>query len=76
MEVNLKKLQNGSDIRGIVLEGVEGERPNLGREETLRLSLGFGDWLAGKTGKRPEDLLVAVGHDSRLSADARIGDSG
>lgn len=69
MEVNLKKLQNGSDIRGIVLEGVEGERPNLGREETLRLSLGFGDWLAGKTGKRPEDLLVAVGHDSRLSAD-------
>ena len=28
-ELDLKRLQNGSDIRGIALAGVDGEEPNL-----------------------------------------------
>ena len=33
MRYNYQKLQNGSDIRGIAMEGVAGETVNLGAEE-------------------------------------------
>jgi len=64
---DLKKLQNGSDIRGIALEGVEGETPNLGTDEAKLLSLGFLLWLSQKTGKKPEDLTISIGRDPRVS---------
>ena len=70
MELNYSKLQNGSDIRGVALDGVEGEKVNLGKEETFRLTRAFAAWLASKTGKDILDLTVSVGHDSRLSAGA------
>lgn len=66
---DFKKLQNGSDIRGVALDGVQGETVNLGKDETVRLTLGFAEWLSEKTGKKPSDISVSVGHDSRLSAD-------
>ena len=31
------KLQNGSDIRGVAMDGAAGEKVNLGKEETFRL---------------------------------------
>ena len=68
MELNYSKLQNGSDIRGVALDGVEGEKVNLGKEETFRLTRAFAGWLADKTGKDVIDLVISVGHDSRLSA--------
>jgi len=68
MELNYAKLQNGSDIRGVALDGVEGEKVNLGREETFRLTCAFAGWLSDKTGREPKDLIISVGHDSRLSA--------
>ncbi len=66
--MDLKKLQNGSDIRGIALEGIENETPNLGREETIRLTVGFIKWLGEKTGKAAQNLVISVGHESRLYA--------
>ena len=69
MELNYAKLQNGSDIRGVALDGVAGEAVNLGKEETFRLTRGFAMWLAGKNGKEISELTISVGHDSRLSAD-------
>ena len=33
MSLDYRKLQNGSDIRGVALEGIEGELKNLGKEE-------------------------------------------
>ena len=68
MELNYSKLQNGSDIRGVALDGVEGEKVNLGKEETFRLTRAFAGWLAEKTEKDLMDLVISVGHDSRLSA--------
>lgn len=68
MELNYSKLQNGSDIRGVALEGVEGEKVNLGKEETFRLTRGFVLWLSEKVEKDPTELKISVGHDSRLSA--------
>ena len=34
---DIKKLQNGSDIRGIALDGIEGQIPNLNEEEAARV---------------------------------------
>ena len=58
MDYNYRKLQNGSDIRGVAMEGVEGEPVNLGKEEAFRLTRGFVLWLWGKTGKKPQNLRL------------------
>lgn len=62
-----KKLQNGSDIRGVALEGIEGQPVNLTDEKVYVLAKAFALWLSDKLGKSPEKLTVAVGTDSRLS---------
>ncbi len=59
--MELKKLQNGSDIRGVAL----GEKANLTPEATELLAAAFVKWMEerGKSGK----LAVAIGTDSRVS---------
>ena len=69
MGADFKKLQNGSDIRGVALEGVAGEPVNLGKDEAAALTHGFVKWLCEKTGKAAEALTVSVGTDSRISRD-------
>lgn len=64
---NYKKLQNGSDIRGIAITGVPGELPNLTPYEAADIGRGFIVWLCGKLGKSPEDIKIAVGRDPRVS---------
>ena len=68
--LNLKKLQNGSDIRGIALAGTPGEEVNLTEEAASLLTAGFCTWLARKTGKAPAELTISIGHDPRLSAES------
>ncbi len=68
----LAALQNGSDIRGISLDGVEGEAVNFTGAEAARLALAFADWLAEKLEKQTYDLSVALGRDSRLSGPALL----
>ena len=63
--MDYKKLQNGSDIRGVALEGIEGQNVNLTEKVCKDIGRGFAIWLYKKTGKK--DLTVAVGRDSRLS---------
>ena len=65
------KLQNGSDVRGIALEGVEGESVNLTPEIARTIGYAFFQWLEKKLGT--SDLKVAVGTDSRLSAESIKG---
>ena len=69
MGFDYKKLQNGSDIRGVAMDGVAGESVNLGKEETFRLTRGFALWLSEKLEKPVESLKISVGHDSRLTAE-------
>ena len=64
----LKKLANGSDVRGVAIEGVADEPVTLSPEAANVITSGFLTFLAGKTGKARKELRVAVGHDSRLSA--------
>lgn len=65
MKDKWKKLQNGSDVRGIALEGIEGQHVNLTPEAAGMIAAAFVIWLRNKLGKI--DVTVAVGNDSRLS---------
>ena len=65
--VEWKKLQNGSDIRGVAMEGVPGQTVNLTNDVAEKLASSFVVWLCKKTGKMPRALTVAVGTDSRLT---------
>ncbi len=65
--MDYKKLQNGSDIRGVALEGIEGQNVNLTEEVCRNIGRGFALWLINKTGKKVNQ--VAVGRDSRLSGE-------
>ena len=70
--MDYKKLQNGSDIRGVALEGIEGQYVNLTEQVCRDIGRGFALWLMKKTGKTA-GLRVAVGRDSRLSGPALCG---
>ncbi len=63
--MDYSKLQNGSDIRGVALEGIEGQHVNLTESACRDIGRGFALWLKETTGK--DTLKVAVGRDSRLS---------
>lgn len=65
---NLLSLANGSDIRGIAVEGVADEHVNLTPEAANVISQAFAAWLSDKWGKTAGDLTVGVGHDSRITA--------
>lgn len=67
--VDWKRLQNGSDIRGVAMEGIEGESVNLSNEVAEQLGKAYAHWL--KTNKQNKtNLAVAVGMDSRLTGPA------
>ena len=69
--MDYKKLQNGSDIRGVALEGIEGQHVNLTEEVCRNIGRGFALWLRERLGK--DQLRVCVGRDSRLSGPALAG---
>ena len=60
-------LQNGSDIRGVAIDGVPGEKVTLTDEAASRLVKGFIYWLSEKTGVTASKLTISVGRDPRLS---------
>lgn len=64
------KLQNGSDIRGVALEGVDGEHVNLAPDVCRSIGAAFAAWLAAKTGRSTETLVIGIGRDSRISGEA------
>ncbi len=67
MSEKYKKLQNGSDIRGVAIEGIEGEPPNLTAQEAKCIGQSFARWLADRLGKDPANLKLATGRDPRIT---------
>ncbi len=61
------RLQNGSDIRGIALEGAEGEVVNLTTEVARKIGYSFGMWLADYYKTETTLITVSIGSDPRLS---------
>lgn len=70
MSEDLLKLQNGSDIRGVAVEGVEGENVNLTPEIAKKVGCAFVSWLEKKSGVPPYEMKIGVGRDSRISGPA------
>ena len=64
------KLQNGSDIRGIACEGIEGEAVNLTEEAAYAIGQAFAVWLMKKKGIGPDECIISVGTDSRITGPA------
>ncbi|KAJ6767842.1 PHOSPHOGLUCOSAMINE MUTASE FAMILY PROTEIN [Salix koriyanagi] len=68
-KVDFMKLQNGSDIRGVAVAGVEGEPVTLTEPVTEAIAAAFSAWLLEmKRAGASKPLRVSVGHDSRISA--------
>lgn len=61
-------LRNGTDVRGVALESASGEPITLTAEAVENIAKAFCVWLISHTGKTT--VNVAVGYDSRLSAQA------
>jgi phosphomannomutase len=68
MEIKeIRKLQNGSDVRGIAIEGVTGEAVNFTQDMAMKIAYSFALWLSKKLGK--EKLTFAIGRDSRITGE-------
>ena len=66
--MDYSKLQNGSDIRGVALEGIEGQHINLTEQACKDIGRGFALWLQARYSSK-DQIRVAVGRDSRLSGE-------
>lgn len=60
-------LKSGTDIRGTAVAGVPGEEVELTDEAVFDLTVGFCKWL--KENGYNKNKKIAVGHDSRISAE-------
>ena len=61
------QFKSGTDIRGVAVDGVEGQKVNLTDESICTITDGFVKWLCDRTSKKADELTVAVGRDSRIS---------
>lgn len=62
-------LKSGTDIRGVAVENA-GYEVNITDETVTAMVNGFIIWLSKKTGKKPAELKISVGRDSRISGPA------
>ncbi|KAB2598063.1 hypothetical protein D8674_000983 [Pyrus ussuriensis x Pyrus communis] len=68
-KIDFSKLQNGSDIRGVAVAGVEGEPISLTEPVSEAIGAAFAAWLVEKKkADGSQRLRISVGHDSRISA--------
>ena len=67
-QVDWKMLKSGTDIRGIAIETPKGA-VTLTDFVVESITASFLLWLSQKQNKKVSDLTIAVGHDSRVSAD-------
>lgn len=72
--MNFKDFKSGTDIRGVASEGVPGQNINLTDDAVMAIAHGFLLWCEKTVGKKACDLTLALGHDSRISAN-RISDA-
>lgn len=62
-------LKSGTDIRGTAVEGVPGEEITLTDEIVKNIGYGFVVWLTDNILPQGDEFAVAIGHDSRVSAE-------
>ncbi|XP_031272003.1 uncharacterized protein LOC116130385 isoform X2 [Pistacia vera] len=67
----IRRLQNGSDVRGVALEGEKGRTVDLTPSAVEAIAESFGEWVKSKLeeerGGPVEDVKVSLGKDPRIS---------
>ncbi|XP_030447770.1 uncharacterized protein LOC115670607 [Syzygium oleosum] len=70
----IRRLQNGSDVRGVALEGEKGREVDLTPPAVDAIAESFGEWvikgLESENGRPVEDVRVSLGRDPRISGSA------
>jgi len=61
-------LKSGTDIRGVA-SPLGGKEVNLTNEAVYDITAAFISWYVNKFEKNPSKLLIAVGHDSRITGE-------
>lgn len=59
-------LKSGTDIRGVA-SGICGNEVNLTSEAVYDITAAFVVWYVNKFSKSPDEMSIAVGHDSRIT---------
>ncbi len=62
--MDLKNLQNGSDIRGVAINSIENEPVNLSQEIAVQLGFAFAKWISYR---HEGSAKIGIGMDPRLS---------
>lgn len=73
MDRDLLALQNGSDIRGVAIWDAPDEPKKLDDDAAQRIAKAFLRFLSEKLVKKPSDLCIAIGRDSRLTGEFLAG---
>lgn len=67
-KMNYNNLKSGTDVRGIATN-LGGKAVDLTEQAVYDISAAFALWLSNRLNKDGNDLKIAVGHDSRITAD-------
>lgn len=67
-KIKWARLLSGTDVRGKAISDAD-KKANLTEEAAVGIGFAFAKWLANNLNKDQKELKIAVGHDSRLSAD-------
>ncbi len=66
--MDYKLLKSGTDVRGIASD-IYGKAIELTDEAVYDIAAAFAVWCVNKFEKSPDELKIALGHDSRITAD-------
>ncbi len=70
--MDYKFLKSGTDVRGIA-SNIGGKEVELTDKAVYDIAAAFAVWCVNKFEKAPEELKIALGHDSRITADRISG---
>ncbi len=65
--MDYSSLKSGTDVRGVASD-LGGKEVNLTEQAVYDISAAAALWISRKTGKKPNEIKVSVGHDSRITA--------
>ncbi|CAN8235667.1 unnamed protein product [Cochlearia groenlandica] len=63
----IRRLQNGSDVRGVALEGEKGRAVDLTPAAVEAIAESFGEWVAANESHGNDVIRVSLGWDPRVS---------
>lgn len=63
----IRRLQNGSDVRGVALQGEKGRSVDLTPPAVEAIAESFGEWVIKRLNNKEKVVMVSLGKDPRIS---------